>query len=260
MPSPVTRSDPSAISTTLKEAVVDSLVTMTHAQVSGAGEFGRVLFGARPRTLLNSGFLLPKPEVEGGDEVTSPIWISSHGLQVQVAADVSAVMTIQPKASVYVRILPREEDLRRPNCRPLFKLRQEVATELREAIKARLEIEWDKVKGAYTSRYKHPEWPRIREEIRAEIYKAKGVPKDLVQADGEEPREDREEPESQPALPAEAAAAVEIQDVHFEPLAVPHKWLRLDVPLPELTVDPSQGLAAVQQAAAAHADQMNRAM
>jgi hypothetical protein len=260
MPNPITRSDPSRISTTLKEAVVDAIVTMTHSQISGAGEFGKVIFGARPRTLLNSGFILPNPEVDIGDEVTSPIWISSHGMQVQVAADVSGLMTIQPKASVYVRVLPREEDLRRANCRPFFKLRQEVATELREAIKVRLESEWEKVKGTYTSRYKHPEWARIREEVRAEIYKAKGVPKDLVQTDSEEPSENTEASEVASSLSAEAAETNEVQDAHFEPLAVPHKWLRLDIPLPELTIDPSQGMAAVQQASAAHTEQMNRAI
>lgn len=264
MPNPVVRANPSEISTTVKEAVVDALVSMTHAQVSGAGEFGKYLFGARPRTLLNSAFLLPELQAEGGDEVTSPIWISSHGLQIQIAAGVSSEISIQPQVSVYVRVLPKEEDLARPNCRPTFRLRRDVAVELKAILKARLEQEWEKVKGAYLSRFKHPEWRRIREEIREEVYKAKGIPKNLVSSESEEPREVSEESEEsespQEGLAAHAAAEVIAQDDNFEPLAVPHKWLRLDIPLPELRLDPSKGGPAIELAALGHAALMNKAI
>ena len=53
MNNPVLRENPAEISTTLKEAVADSLLNMIYAQISGAGKFGKYLFGARPRTLLN---------------------------------------------------------------------------------------------------------------------------------------------------------------------------------------------------------------
>ncbi|MBI3525964.1 MAG: helicase [Betaproteobacteria bacterium] len=264
MPNPVVRANPSEISTTVKEAVVDALVNMTHAQVSGAGEFGKYLFGARPRTLLNSGFLLPELQAEGGDEVTSPIWISSHGLQIQIAAGVSSEILVQPQVSLYVRVLPKEEDLARPNCLPTFRLRPDVAAELKEIRKVREDQEWEKVKGEYTSRFKHPEWRRIREQIREEIYKAKGIPKNLVTLDSEEPREvsgESEKSESAPeGLAVQAAAEVIAQDAHFEPLAVPHKWLRLDIPLPELRLDPSKGSPAIELAAAGHAALMNKAI
>lgn len=141
MTNSVLRVNPANVSTTLKEAVVDVLLNMTHAQVSGAGSFGKYLYGARPRTLLNSGFLLPEKITDGGDEVTSPIWISSHGLQIQAVAGVSAEIIVSPKISVYVRILPREEDLTRPNCRAAFKLQRHVADELKVAMKNRLDEE-----------------------------------------------------------------------------------------------------------------------
>lgn len=263
MTSPVLRLNPSKISTTVKEAVVDALVNMTHAQVSGAGEFGKYLFGARPRTLLNSGFLLPELETEGGDEVTSPIWISSHGLQIQVATGVSSEISVQPQVSVYVRILPREEDLTRPNCRPTFKLKRHITDELKGTLKARLDQEWEKVKGSHTSKFKHPEWRRIREAIREEIYKAKGIPQNLVALDTEEPRDVTEGQDTeglQEGLPANEVGSVAIQDEHFEPLAVPHKWLRLDIPLPDLRFDPSKGQAATERTAETHAVLMNKAI
>ncbi len=56
----VLREDPAKIPSTLKEAVVDGLLNLTYAQLSGQGTIGRYLFGARPRALLNSGFLLPQ--------------------------------------------------------------------------------------------------------------------------------------------------------------------------------------------------------
>ena len=97
----VLRSDPSKISTTVKEAVVDSLVNLTYAQVSGEGATGQYLFGARPRTLLSSGFLLPQKQATGDDEVTSPIWISSHGMQLQIGAGIAEVITVRPKVALY---------------------------------------------------------------------------------------------------------------------------------------------------------------
>ena len=123
MSQPTLRANPTEINSTLKEAVVDSLLNLTYAQISGQGATGKYLFGARPRTLLNSGFLLPQRNPSGDDEVTSPIWVSSHGLQMQLNSSESSVITIQPNLCVYVRVLPREEDLKKPNCCPVFMLR-----------------------------------------------------------------------------------------------------------------------------------------
>jgi hypothetical protein len=207
---------------------------------------------------------LPELDAEGGDEVTSPIWISSHGLQIQVAAGIAGEIAVQPQVSVYVRVLPKEEDLARPNCRPNFRLRGDVAVTLKAALRARLDEEWEKVKGPYTSRFKHPEWNKIRETVRAEIYKSKGIPLSLVAIDNEEPTTEPVEAmgseEPLEAVEATVAAEVVIQDEHFEPMSVPHKWLRLDIPLPELRFDPSNSLATTEQSAVAHAALMNKAI
>ena len=98
MSQPTLRDDPAKISSTLKEAVVDSLLNLTYAQISGQGSTGQYLFGARPRTLLNSGFLLPQRNQSGDDEVTSPIWISSHGVQMQLNG-VPEAMCLRARAS-----------------------------------------------------------------------------------------------------------------------------------------------------------------
>ena len=55
----VARVDPNAIAMTLKEAVVDSLINATYERISGLGSEGKQVFGARPRAVFASGFLLP---------------------------------------------------------------------------------------------------------------------------------------------------------------------------------------------------------
>ncbi|PPS23693.1 hypothetical protein BVY11_29300, partial [Pseudomonas amygdali pv. morsprunorum] len=237
MSQPTLRADPAKVSSTLKEAVVDSLLNLTYAQISGQGSTGRYLFGARPRTLLNSGFLLPQRSQSGDDEVTSPIWISSHGLQMQLNAVASSVITVLPRLCVYVRVLPREEDLKRPNCRPVFMLRRAVVDEIRAERNRRLEEAWDKAKGTYSSKYKHPGWGAIRSSVVEEIYAAKGIPRDLLTSDfshdsaeaGDISSAEMEalgESTTEGAL-VSPREALPIKDEHFEPLAVPHKWLRL---------------------------------
>lgn len=269
MSQPVLRADPAQVPPTLKEAVVDSLLNMTYAHLSGQGRTGLCLFGARPRALLNSGFLLPQRNIGGDDEVTSPIWISSHGLQMQLNAAPSGVVTVLPRLSVYVRVLPREEDLKRPNCRPVFMLRQAVVDEIKAERNRRLDEEWDKVKGSYPSKWKHPGWPAIVEKIVSEVYAAKGIPRNLLTADlpKEEaefqaaerlPEQDKVGGEgTKEGVPVKAGEALPIKDEHFEPLSVPHKWMRLEVSLPPLELDVSKSVEEQQAVLADHAARMN---
>ncbi|AMO99571.1 helicase conserved C-terminal domain protein [Collimonas arenae] len=258
------RVNPTQISTTLKEAVVDALLNMTHAHISGAGAFGKQLYGARPRTTLNSGFLLPQKNDSGGDEVTSPIWISSHGLQLQVTSGLDSAITVKPYLSVYVRILPDESDLAKPNCRLSFRLRRDIFTSVRDAIRSREDDEWEKIKGSYPSRYKHPDWPRIRNEIRDKVYTERNIPLNLSTLESEEPAQDDSSQADDGAVEAgvvtDGVTPVSIRDEDFEPLTIPHKWLRLDVSLPEFCFAPNNGAAAVEIAASQHAELMNAAL
>lgn len=260
MPSPtetVVRANPYALPSSLKEAVVDALVNLTHARVSGAGEEGRSVYGARPRALLSSSFLLPRRGSTGDDEVTSPIWISSHGLDLQVAANGAGTVSVKPRLSVYVRVLPNVEDLQRPDCRPHFRLRREVSERLRNEVRDALDLEWETVKGAHTSRYKHPDWPAIRDRVRREVYERAGVPSDLANLFGEEEGGAPEEAEGAPeAIEAGSPGEFRYRDEHFEPLSVPHKWLRLDIELPPLRLSPYAAEHEIAQVAADHAATM----
>lgn len=272
MNQPVLCTDPSKISPTLKEAVVDSLLNLIYANLSGQGPTGEYLFGARPRALLNSGFLLPQRSVSGDDEVTSPIWVSSHGFQMQLNAVSPAAVTVQPRLSLYVRVLPFEKDLKRPNCRPVFMLRQAVVDEIKSERNRRLDEEWEKVKGAYTFKWKHPGWPEIRAKVIDEVYAAKGIPRQLMTTEVP-PEEIEVEAEEAPTgeadaagesakegVPVKADEALPIKDEHFEPLSVPHKWMRLEVQLPLLELDTSKSIGDLQRVLEDHAARMNEAV
>lgn len=257
MSHPTLRADPAEISSTLKEAVVDSLLRLTYAQISGQGATGQYLFGARPTILLNSGFLLPQRNQSGDDEVTSPIWISSHGLQMQLNADAPSVITISPRLSVYVRVLPREEDLKRPNCRPVFMLRRAIVDEIRNERNCRLDEAWENVKGAYSSKYKHPGWTAIRSSVVDEIYAAKGIPRHLLTSDFSHDSAEAEDAtlndvdelgdSTEEGLTVNSPDVLPIRDEHFEPLAVPHKWMRLEVELPPLELDTTKSNEMLQR-------------
>jgi hypothetical protein len=269
MSQPILRADPAVIPSTLKEAVVDSILNLTYAQVSGQGPTGQYLFGARPRELLSSGFLLPQRNAAGDDEVTSPIWVSSHGLQMQLNATSPLVVTIQPRLSLYIRVLPREEDLKRPNCRPVFMLRQAVFDELKAERNRRLDEEWEKVKGSYTSKWKHPGWAEVRKKIVDEVYAAKGIPRHLLTSDL--PQE-AVESEAEVEIEGDADETVKegvfaptngtlpIKDEHFQPMTVPHKWMRLEVELPVLELDAIKSSDQLQREVADHAARMNKAI
>lgn len=266
----VLRADPAAISSTLKEAVVDGILNLTYAQLSGQGPTGQYLFGARPRTLLSSGFLLPQRSPTGDDEVTSPIWVSSHGFQMQLNAVSPAVVSIQPRLSLYLRVLPREEDLRRPNCRPVFVLRRSVVNEIKDARNKRLDEEWEKIKGSYTSKWSHPQWTEIRKKIVDEVYAEKGIPRVLLTSDvPTRTTEVETEPGPEDDAPGETASegvfapstgAIPIKDEHFEPLGVPHKWMRLEVELPALELDTAKPRDQLQNDIDGHAARVNQAI
>lgn len=270
MSEPILRADPAAISSTLKEAVVDSLLSLTYAQISGRGPTGQYLFGARPRALLNSGFLLPRRNPSGDDEVTSPIWISSHGLQMQLNAVAPSTMTVQAKLSIYVRVLPCEDDLKRPNCRPVFMLRQAVVDEIRAERNRRLDEAWESVKGAYTSKWKHPDWAKIRAKVVDDIYTEKGIPRHLLTSEFPPDVSETEEgsagevdvagESTREGYAFKAGEVLPIKDEHFEPLVVPHKWMRLEVDVPSLQLDTAQSNAGLQREIELHAVQMNEAL
>lgn len=74
-----------------------------------------------------------------------------------------------------------------------------------------------------------------------------------------------------PAAPGSDAPATEgmtlgaqggprVSDEYFEPIGIPHKWLRLDLELPQMELDLAGTLEQLRAAAAVHAVAMNRAI
>ena len=63
---PTLRTDPEKIPSSLKEAVADAVGNIIYGNVSGAGEFGTVVYGAAPSRRFVSGFLLPQRETDDG--------------------------------------------------------------------------------------------------------------------------------------------------------------------------------------------------
>lgn len=153
MPDLLMRADPLTISTALKEAVVDALVNLTFQRISGHGPEGSVLFGARPRALLSSAFLLPVPAgAAGGDEVTQPIQICAHGLDFQVSTSGQGPIVVQPRLQVYVRVLPSVEDMARPDCVLRFRLNDVTRRDLQAKVSAALKAKWAEMMGTYKRR------------------------------------------------------------------------------------------------------------
>jgi hypothetical protein len=237
MSQPSVRADLSKIDTTVKEAVVDALINLTFAQISGGGADGEVVYGARPRMLFNSAFLLPKPpDAVPGDEVSRPIHLFSHGLDFQVRRDVAGDICVKPTLAVYVRILPSVEDLKRSDCQPQFRLNDDTRKALMLARKAALAERWatEQAKGGYKRRYEHPDWPEIEREVVDGVYAKLGLPKDLsLLLSGEGAEEVAGEPMATDGAGPDAGAAVKPdagftgKDEHFKPMVVPHKWMRI---------------------------------
>lgn len=118
----------------LKEAVCDALVNAVGGKASGAGEFGTVVLGQRPRDQFASGFLLNQMSPAGEDE-SSDIRIPVHGASLKLRSDADGRITVQPHLAVYVRVLPTWDDLDndvlglRPKPRLSAHVRQEVNAE-----------------------------------------------------------------------------------------------------------------------------------
>ncbi|ABM39976.1 DEAD/DEAH box helicase [Polaromonas naphthalenivorans] len=276
MPDLLMRADPLTISTALKEAVVDALVNLTFQRISGHGPEGSILFGARPRALLSSAFLLPVPAgAAGGDEVTQPIQICAHGLDFQVSTSRQGPVVVQPRLQVYVRVLPSVEDMARPDCVLRFRLNDVTRRDLQAKVSAALKAKWAEMMGTYKRRVDHPGWKTAEDEIRTRIHADLGLPRDLKTLFSEEP-EDASDEEGASANVAEDGAAEEgftvpgasapeltLKDSQFQPMDIPHKWLRLPLPqdaLPTFILDPQQDKSGLREACELAASALNGAI
>ena len=246
MDSSIVRADPGSISTTLKEAVVDSLLNVVFSRISGHGPDGETLFGARPRTVLSSAFLLPPLPLQGpGDEVTQPIRITAHGVDLQIFHQEDGVISVKPTFQVYVRIFPSVDDLKRPDCAPRFRLQDAVRQTLRNQTEAELKARWETISAGkpFRERFRHPEWKQIDKSVREEILRQLGLPSNIttlfsVEESGESDDSTKPAPEG---VVVDGSAAAPLNDSLFRPMDVPHKWLRITLDpelIPILVIDP----------------------
>src|SRR5688572_17911018 len=114
----VVRSNPRAIPDTLKEAVVDGLLSIVTARLSGKGDYGTVIYGTKPRAVLSSGFWLPFDRLTDGDEESASIRICSHGIDMLISGSRDSVMA-RASVAIYVRVFPTAADLlTHPSCDP----------------------------------------------------------------------------------------------------------------------------------------------
>jgi superfamily II DNA/RNA helicase len=247
----ITAVNPREIHDSVKEAVVDSLLNNLTARLAGHGIRGKILYNSKPRNILVTEFLLPKPERERiEDEEASPIHISAHGLDFQIGSDNQNIkISVKPTISVYVRILPTPDEVK-PGaiCRPHFS----ITSDRRRSIKQRVRDLEAAIRTMLGADYrKHPEWKKLREEAKSKAHEEHGIPlaaviDDFTPDEGEPPprllgedaeREgvdaDATEGEGSEAYAGILVDGSNLPDSHTDGCLMPMKWLRLDLDMPE---------------------------
>jgi hypothetical protein len=243
----------------VKEAIVDALLNMTWRRASGAGPEGDVVFAVKPSLRYVSGFLLPRFEETGQRDETSDIHISTHGLDLQIAADASGEFTVTSEFAIYVRALPSWEELTLPQHAlfPNHPLKREVDAAIRDEMKRLLgdALAAQETKPA-DQRRSHGD---LQQEIYRQLLGRHGVevaPDVKVAAAGDAPDQSEEaaeesadnEGDETERLVAQRGRYLFHNDASAQPIDIPQKWKRLPVRLPVLRTELSDA-AAVQRAA-----------
>ncbi|SDE57232.1 DEAD/DEAH box helicase family protein [Kordiimonas lacus] len=148
----------------LKEAICDSLVNTLTARVGGTDERGKIVYGRSPHRAIFAGQLMPRFGAAGDDE-TSDIRIATIGLDFAVGSDSKANISISPKFSVYVRVLPNWSELAASGggLEFDFKLNSSIQKQIEQRIR---ENRQTALKAAGLDR---PAWNSLSETERAEI-------------------------------------------------------------------------------------------
>src|SRR5262249_54144767 len=242
-----------------KEAIVDALLNMTWQRVSGSSPEGDIVFAVKPSLRFVSGFLLPRFEETGQIDETSDIHISTHGLDLQIAAGAKGEFTVIAEFAIYVRALPRWEELTNPQHAlfPNHPLRRELDVAIRDEMKRLLGEALAAQEAKPTDqRRSHGD---LQQEIYRQLLAQHGVevaPEVRVVAAGDAPDQSDEaaedghanEEENSERLIAQRGRYVFHSDGAAQPIDVPQKWKRLPVRLPILRADLSD-IAGLQPAA-----------
>jgi hypothetical protein len=238
---PIARVDPHSISTSLKEAVVDSLINTVSSRLAGADESGGVLYGSKPSDQLTSGFLVPLGQIDDDDEVTSPIKIGVHGLDFQIRADQEGLIRAKIEAAVYVRVLLKQHDLARRDCQFAFRLNRDVEQRRSEEYRRLRSEWWARERGTRTYFADHPAWNRVKDELQRAADAAVGIPVGVAHELGVVADEAIDAPGNEDGLgefvdPNEIAR---LPDNLVRAMDLPHKWLRLPLECPVIEFDPT---------------------
>jgi hypothetical protein len=242
-----------------KEAIVDALLNMTWQRVSGSGPEGDIVFAVKPSLRFVSGFLLPRFEETGQIDETSDIHISTHGLDLQIAAGAKGEFTVVAEFAIYVRALPSWEELTMPQHAlfPNHPLRRDLDVAIRDEMKRLLG-------EALTAQEAKPTDQRrshgdLQQEIYRQLLAQHGVevaPEVKVVAAGDAPDQSDEAAEDGPTneeenterLVAQRGRYVFHTDDAAQPIDIPQKWRRLPVKPPILRADLSE-IAGLQRVA-----------
>lgn len=231
----------------LKEAVCDAVLERIRHTVSGVGESGRTLLGAKPSSLLSSGFVLPRLN-QDGDEETNDIRIAAHGLDLRISGGAGNVR-VQLICSIYIRSLPTSQELFARGGRLIPKAefntnsKRQFIQRVRELTRAEI--------PAGTPR---PQWMALRTRIVERVYAEMGVQvpngatvlvgaADTDAADEQSANERTIEvptPNEQSGDTHEAGellsdgGRLRIPSQHSKQHSIPQRWTRISIDLPVL--------------------------
>ncbi|MDP9084562.1 MAG: helicase [Pseudomonadota bacterium] len=225
-----TRVDPMRIPALIKEAVADALVGLTYSRVAGTGRGGRELFNGRPSDQLVSGFLLaPKKTLDTEDEVTSPIRITSQGLDFQLRHGRDTSIEVRLSFCVYIRVVPNEADAVAKKWAPQMRLTREARDRLHAETRALVET-----RGA-SGEASGAIWATARREV----HERHGLPTALRTIGATLPEDAASQPDADVADLVEVApgGVLPNSDDLFERCEIPDKWVRLDVTCPPFNID-----------------------
>lgn len=253
---PVTATKPDRIEDACKEAFADALLNNLAGRVSGAKNYGRAIYGSKPRDVLVSGFLVGREEEDADrDEEVNPLRISAHGLDVRVADGALGIpATVVLRASLYVRVFPTAEDFKSGRVIASPQLTARYAADLRRLTRERhaaLRAEL----GLTGRDNQHPEWEARQLAVRRQVHEELGIP---YSAEVVETGSSDDESDGAAQIEVRAQARQFGPDDRYERSPVPQKWVRLDLVLPSFEFRPSSisaDLAVATQQLKEHIDE-----
>ncbi|WP_373490743.1 hypothetical protein [Parasphingorhabdus sp.] len=245
-----------AIDVELKEAVCDALVGTLVARVSGTDARGATILGRSPRRGVMAGQLLPRFDATGEDD-TSDIRIAAIGIDVVLRNGQQGKVSLTPRFSAYMRVIPVWEDLIAGGGELDFEfklqatIQQEIDAQIRAERQPALQLvgldrpDWRAMDEAKRSKVR-AQRAEILAEVRQKAYAAHGI--QLLPGDPDETPfspalegeviDDPNVPDE--AMPPPPPLSRLIRDGRSIPLGlvdpapIPGKWRRLDLKLPTL--------------------------